>query len=300
MSAIKSFGLVILLLLVVLVYASFFMVNEGQQALKLRLGEIVTSPGTGIATVYDPGLHFKVPFLNQVRDFDVRLQTLSVDSTRVLTQRQRYLLIDYYAKWRISNLPLFYTRTGGSRLTAETLLQQKINDALRAAVGKRTITQVVSSQRADIMQAIRTQVDESAENLGVTVIDVRIKGIDLPQEVTDSVYQRMSTKREQAATKHRSDGKANAEKIRAEADANVTMMLAQTRAQAAEIRAQGLAIAAKIYADAYGKDANFYAFYRSLQAYQNSFNKKGDVLVLQPDSQFFQYFNSAAGEKKAG
>ena len=176
---------------------------------------------------------------------------------------------------------------------AGNLIQQKINDSLRAQFGLHTITDVVSAERSDIMSTLQQEANKSAQNLGVDVVDVRIKRIDLPQEVSESVFQRMAAEREQVAAKHRASGQAAAEKVRAMADANVRVIVAKAQADGAKIRAEGDAVAAKIYAGAYAKDADFYAFLRSLQAYASSFNNKADKIVINPDSQFFHYFNSS-------
>ncbi len=291
MSALKSFLLFLALAVIVVLYASLYTVYEGQSALVLRLGKLQTDK-QGKAAVYSPGLHVKTPFITTVRDFDTRLQTLDVESKRVLTAEQKYVLVDYYAKWRIDNLPLYYKRTMGNPAAAQVLLSQKINDAMRAAFGKRTISEVVSGERSDIMSLLKQAANMSASKLGISVIDVRIKGIELPEEVRESVYQRMSTEREQVATKHRSQGKAKAEAIQASADANVTVAMANANASAEKIRAAGDAEAADIYAKAYNKDPEFYAFYRSLLAYQDVFRQKGDVMLLNPKSHFFKYFDS--------
>ncbi len=284
-------GIIVLILLFV-AYGSLYTVNEGQQALLTRLGEIINDPDTGKPYVIGPGLHFKTPFINQVRKFDTRLQTFTVQSSRILTQEQKYVLVDYYVKWRINDLPIYYQRTGGQAFEAENLLQQRINDALRAAFGRRTITEVVSGERENIMENITKQASQSAQNIGASVIDVRIKSIDLPKEVSDSVFSRMRAEREQVATKHRADGKARAEAIRAMADAKAAVVVAQSNTDSAKIRAEGTKEAAEIYNTAYSQDANFYAFYRSIQAYQNSFNQKRDILLLSPDSDFFKYFKN--------
>lgn len=291
MSALKSFLLFVALAIIVVLYASLYTVYEGQHAMVLRLGQL-QKDSDGKVAIYGPGLHFKTPFVTTVRDFDTRIQTLDVESKRVLTAEQKYVLVDYYAKWRIDDLPLYYKRTMGNPAQAQVLLSQKINDAMRAAFGKRTISEVVSGERSDIMTLLKQAANKSASPLGIEVMDVRIKGIELPTEVRDSVYQRMSTEREQVATKHRAQGKAQAEAIRADADAKVTVTLAKAKADAEKTRASGDAEAADIYAKAYNKDPEFYAFYRSLLAYQDVFQRKGDVMLLNPNSHFFKYFDS--------
>lgn len=291
MRASKSLGVIVSFVLLVFLYSSLFIVQEGQRGLLLRLGEIVHT-ADGKAKVLSPGLGFKVPLLNQVRLFDVRLQTLTVQASRILTQEQKYVLVDYYVKWRIENLPLYYQRTGGDELRTQTLLQQQVNDALRAAFGQRTITDMVSGERVNVMALLKDSANVTAKNLGIAVVDVRIKAIDLPDEVSETVFTRMRTKREQVATQHRADGRAQAEAIKATADSRATVALSAAKTKAANLRAQGMAEAAQIYAQAYNKDPEFYAFYRSLEAYKTSFSNKNDFLLLTPESDFFKYFNA--------
>ncbi len=242
---------------------------------------------------YGPGLHFKLPVVNTIKYLDVRLQTLTEDSSRVYTAEQKSVLVDYYAKWRVNNLAVYYTRAGGTPDLANRLLKQKINDGLRAAIGKRTIQDVVSSDRAEIMGLLNEDTNTFANTLGIEVVDVRIQGIELPQEVRDSVYDRMRTERKQVATKHRAQGKAQSETIRADTDAQVAVSVAKAKADSQRIRADGDQEAATIYSNAYNKDPNFYALYRSLEAYRHVFHGKNNVMVLKPDSEFFKYFSSA-------
>ncbi len=296
MSTFKTIGLIVLVFVLIIANSSLFIITEGQAGLKLRLGEIVKD-SDGKDKVYGPGLHFKVPFLNQVRKFDVRLQTLTVQSSRIMTEEQKYVIVDYYVKWRIEEVALFYKRTNGMVIRAQTLLEQQINDALRAAFGKRTITDVISGERMNIMSIIAEATNKSAQDLGVEVIDMRIKSVDLPKEVSESVFARMRVKREQVANHLRSDGKAQAEKIRAKADAIVTVTIAKAQEEGAIIRAKGLAEAADIYAQAYQKDSEFYEFYRSLEAYTSAFDQGQDMLVLQPEAKFFKYFNNINGNE---
>jgi len=293
MTAKPMIALIVGILVFLLALSSIYTVTEGQRALVLRLGELVVNPKTGKPKVITPGIHFKVPFITKVRKFDVRLQNLDVESSRILTAEQKYVLVDYFTKWRIENLPLYYKRTGGYSYRAQLLLKQKINDALRAAFGNRKIKDVVSDDRLNIMELLKKKANESAQGLGITVSDVRIKGIDLPKEVRESVFQRMRTEREQVATKHRSQGKASAEAIKATADASVAVILATAKTDAQRIRAQGDTKAANIYIEAYSKNPKFYAFYRSLQAYHQIFKNKGTIMVIKPNSQFFQYFNKS-------
>ena len=275
--------------LMFLLSSTAFIITQGQQAILLRLGVIVKNNSGGVK-ILDPGLHFKIPLIYQKRLFDTRLQTLDIQSSRIVTAEKKDVIVDYYVKWRISNLALYYTRTGGNRTQAILLLEQQLNDNLRAEFGKRTITDVISDDRVDIMENINKQVNLTAKNLGIDVIDVRIKRIDLPMEVSTAVFERMRAERERIATEHRAQGKAQAEAVRATADANVTLTLAQATAQAAQLRSEGDAQAALVYTTAYTKDAGFYEFYRSMSAYQAIFNNKNDLLVVQPQGEFFRNF----------
>jgi membrane protease subunit HflC len=287
-----TLSLVLAFVLMVLAYACFFTVEQGQQALSLRLGSIEKNI-KGHPRIYGPGLHFKAPFIVGVRHFDIRLQDLEDKSPRILTKEQKYLYVDYYAKWRIKDLPLYYTRTGGFSENAKQLLTQKINDALRAEFGKRDLQEVVADQRSDIMGYLRDSANFVAQGLGLEIVDVRIKSIDLMPDVQDSVFKSMSTKREQDATSYRSFGGAEAERIRAESDATAVKMIADATRNAALIRAKGDEEAANIYAAAYQKDPEFYSLLRSLQSYREVFENNHTIMVIKPDNQFFKYFNKA-------
>lgn len=292
------FLLIVAIVILIVLFASVYTVREGQRAIVIKLGEIVTNPQTKQAVVVEPGLHFKTPFITTVRDFSVKLQTMNVDSQRILTEEQKYVMVSYYAKWRIDDLPLFYTRTGGYEVRAEQLLQQKINGALRAAFGQRSIKEVISGERLNLMSMLKDQAEKSASSLGLHVVDVRIVGIDLPESVQESVFKRMRTEREQVATQHRAQGRAQQEVIMAEADRQVVVDLAKARAASQEIRAAGDQEAGKIYSDAYSKDPDFYALYRSLEAYRHVFDNNDTVMVLRPQGQFFRYFTEDKGKIK--
>lgn len=285
-------GAIVAVVIIILAYAAIFSVDQSQRALTLRLGNI-EKDAEGHAKIYGPGLHFKAPFIVTVRKFDIRLQDLEDKSPRILTKEQKYLYVDYYAKWRIKNLPLYYTRTGGYADNAKQLLTQKINDALRAEFGKRNLQEVVADQRSDIMGFLRDSANLVAKGLGLDIVDVRIKSIDLMPDVQDSVFKSMSTKREQDATSYRSAGVAQAERIRAEADATAVKMIADANRAAAQMRASGDEEAADIYTAAYKKDPEFYALFRSLQSYRDVFEGNRTIMVLKPDTQFFKYFNQA-------
>ncbi len=304
----QTVGLIVALVVLLLLSMSMFTITEGHEGMLLRLGQIVKNHKTQKAKILLPGLHFKWPFINNVRKFDIRLQTLDHKSSRVVTAEQKDVIVDYFAKWRIANLPLYYTRTGGNEMVAQTLLQQKLNDALRAEFGKRQLKQVVSVDRVQIMSILKQKANENAQGLGIKVIDVRIKRIDLPTEVSNSVFERMRAERQRVATEFRAEGRSQAIEIKANANAKVQVILATAKSASEKIRAEGDGTAAKIYSTAYDKNPEFYAFFRSLEAYKKTFDNKRDVLVLQPDSQFFKYFNSAtklsgssgsaAGERK--
>lgn len=269
---------------------SLFIVTEGQHAMLLRLGRIVTDKKTGEEVVLSPGLHMKVPFIETVRIFDTRLQTLDIKSSRIVTKEKKDVIVDYYVKWRIDNLAHYFKATSGNQLKAETLLEQQINTSLRAQFGKRTISDVVSSDRGDVMEVLRQGAELQAAQLGIHVVDVRIKGIELPANTSNAIYQRMRADMQKIANGHRADGSAAAEAIQAESDARVTVILAKARSDGQRIRGEGQALAATIFAKAYNQNKDFFAFYRSLKAYQASFDSKQDILVLDPSSTFFDYF----------
>lgn len=289
---ISSVAIIVILLILLL---CTYTVREGENALVLRLGKIVNQKGAEEPFVIGPGLHLKIPFLDKVRIFDIRIQELATPVSQpltVVTKEQTYLVVSYFAKWRISNLPKFYTSTGGSVSWAETLLEQRLNDIVRAEYGKRTSDQAISADRANMMAAIKEQANHIGKDQGISVLDVRIQQITLPKDVMDSVFKRMATERKQFAEAKRAEGIQKSEEIKALADQQVTVIKAQAQMQAATIRAKGDQEAAEIYGKAYSADPKFYAFYRSLEAYRKSFRNKNDILVLKPDGQFFNYFRS--------
>lgn len=273
----------------VVVYASTFIVNQWEVALKLRLGEIVDSD-------YAPGLHWMMPVINNVKKFDARIQTLDARPERFLTIEKKDVIVDSFAKWRISNVAQFYRSTGGSDDKTSRLLAERINTSLRNEFGKRTIKEVVSGERGEIMALLTKDSDAQANELGVEILDVRIKQIDLPPEVSESVYDRMRAERERVARDLRARGGEAAERIRAEADREKVVIVADAYKEAEQLRGEGDGKAAETYANAFNQDAEFYAFYRSLNAYKNSFKDRSDVMVLQPDSDFFRYLKSQRGE----
>ncbi len=270
--------------LAVIVYASTFVVMQYELALKLRLGEIVDSD-------YEPGLHFLVPVINNVQKFDGRIRTLDARPERFLTIEKKDMIVDYFVKWRISDVAQFFRSTGGSDARTARLLAERINTGLRDEFGKRTVQEVVSGERAEIMDKLTRVADQNANELGVEVIDVRVKQIDLPPEVSESVYGRMRAERERVARDLRAQGSEAAERIRADADRQRTVILADAFREAETLRGAGDAKAAEIFAQAYEQNAEFFAFYRRVIAYPEVFRGGSNMLVLDPTSEFFQYFN---------
>jgi membrane protease subunit HflC len=271
------------------IYSSAFMVNQWEVALKLRLGEIAR-------TDYEPGLHWLVPIWNNVKTFDGRIQTMDSRPERFLTAEKKDVIVDYFAKWRIANVAQFFRSTGGDEVKTARLLQERINTSLRDEFGKRTVQEVISGERAEIMLLLTKDADAKAAELGVEILDVRVKQIDLPPEVSDSVYQRMRAERERVARDLRAKGAEAAEKINANADRERVVILADAYREAEQLRGEGDGKAAEIYAKAYNQDPEFYAFYRSLNAYKNSFNDSSDLMVLEPDSDFFRYLKHLKGK----
>ncbi|MFD2113374.1 protease modulator HflC [Thiorhodococcus fuscus] len=275
---------------VVLFFSTFtFVVKEYEIALKLRLGEIVSDD-------YAPGIHFKIPILNQIRKFDRRIQTLDSQPERFLTVEKKDVIVDSYAKWRIKSAAQFLRSTAGISARTSRLLSERINTSLRDEFGKRTIQEVVSDDRLALMELLTREVNANAGDLGVEVIDVRVKKIDLPPEVSESVYQRMRAERERVARDLRAKGGEAAERIRADADRQRTVIIAEAYKQSEELRGEGDAKAADIYAKAYSRDPDFYSFYRSLSAYRETFGKGGNLMLLEPDSEFFRFFREASGQ----
>jgi membrane protease subunit HflC len=259
-----------------------FTVNETEKAIKFRLGEIVKSD-------YEPGLHFKIPFINNVKKFDARIQTMDSKPERFLTAEKKNVIVDSFVKWRIGDVTTFYTVVGGDIDQANLRLDQIIKDAFRSEFSKRDIRQLVSTDRRAIREILIKNSKAIAANLGMEIVDVQVKRIDLPSEVSSSVYRRMEAERERVAREFRSQGSEAAERIRADADRQQVVTLANAYRDAEKLRGEGDAKSAEIYANAYGQDAEFFAFYRSLSAYKKSFSGS-DIMVLEPDSDFFNYF----------
>jgi len=280
----------VLFFIVMIVLASVFTVTQGQHGILLRLGRLVDDSATGKAKILSPGLHVKTPFIETVRLFDTRIQTLDIKSSRIVTREKKDVMVDYYVKWRIEDLARYFKSTGGNQLKAETLLEQQLNTYLRAEFGKRTISDLVSGGRDDVMGLLRDKAEQQASGLGIHVVDVRVKGIELPANTSNAIYQRMRADMQKIANRHRADGSAAAEAIQAAADAQVTILLAEAKSDGQTLRATGQAEAARTYAAAFGQNKEFFSFYRSLKAYESSFNSKSDILVLDQSSAFFDYF----------
>ena len=275
------------LIAVIIISQSIFVVSEIERAVKLRFGEIVQFD-------LEPGLHFKWPIVNSIRYFDSRILTLDAQPQRYLTSEKKALMVDSFIKWRIKDVAKYFTTTGGDEERAKRLLSQRVDTGLRNEFGVRTVKEVVSGERDQLMNSLTSMLDKIAqEELGVEVIDLRVKRIDLPLEVSESVYNRMRTERERLARELRAQGNEVAEKIRATADKDKTIILADAYREAEETRGNGDAKATATYAEAYSKDPEFYDFTRSLKAYQATFQSKGDILLIDPDSDFFKYLNNS-------
>ncbi|GLP95736.1 protease modulator HflC [Paraferrimonas sedimenticola] len=277
---------------------SLFVVSEGERAVVTRFSKLIEKDGE--ARVFAPGLHFKVPAIDTVRHLDARIQTLDGQPDRFVTSEKKDLLVDSFVKWRIADFRKFFLATnGGNKQNAEALLQSKINNGLRSEFGSRTIKDIVSGSRDELQQEALSSASESAEDLGIQVVDVRVKQINLPREVSNSIFQRMRAERQAVAKEHRSKGREKAEVIRAEIDAQITVMIADAQRSALTTRGQGDAESAAIYAGAYKKDEEFFSFLRSIDAYQEAFNSKNDVMLVSPDGDFFRFMKDSRGDKPA-
>ena len=276
---------------VLLLWASVFTVDERQKAILFQFGEIIKSD-------YEPGIHFKIPFIQNVRKFDNRILTIDQKPERFLTSEKKDLIVDSYVKWRITDVVEYYKTTQGDELVAGRLLYENINNGLRNEFGKRTIQEVISGDRTQIMGLMTEQASDRAKTLGIEVVDVRVKKVDYPERVSNSVYLRMRAEREREARDFRSKGHEASERIQADADRQRSVLLAEAYRDSEIVRGEGDARATEIYAEAYGKNEEFYKFYRSLMAYQNTFSSTGDVILLEPDSEFFRYFKNPTGDNK--
>lgn len=265
---------------------ALFVVNQWETGIVFRLGEIVKSD-------LEPGLHVKTPFINNVRTFDKRVQTMDSQPERYLTGELKNLEVDSFVKWKVSNAQLFYTSMGGDYRLADMRLSQIVKDGLRAQFGSRTVQDVVSGDRVEVARIITELANKEASQFGIDIVDVRIKRIDLPRDISESVYRRMEAERQRVAADLRSLGGESAERIRADADRQRTIILAQAYREAEQTRGEGDGLSAEIYAKAYGKDKAFFSFYQSLNAYQDAFSNKSDMIILDPKTDFFKHFNSS-------
>jgi len=286
---------VIVLVIVVLVLAmSAYTIDQRKAAIKFQLGEVV-------AVQTEPGLYFLVPMVQNVRLFDTRIQTLEArDPERFLTKENRNVLVDSFVKWRVKDVRQYYVSVRGDAFTAEARLSQTVNDALRAEFAQRTVHDVVSGERDKIMEAVTHKVDRDARNIGVEVVDVRLKRVDFVPEISSDVFRRMESERKRAANQLRATGQAEGEKIKADADRQRQVIVAEAYSQAQKVKGAGDAEAARIYAEAFQRNPEFFSFYRSMEAYRQSLRSKSDVLLLDPSSDFFKYLkNPGAGSGKA-
>jgi len=267
---------------------SIFVVDQRQVAIVLQLGELVD-----VKT--DPGLYFKVPLVQNVRYFDSRILTMdSVEPERFITAEKKNVMVDSFVKWRIFDVKQYYISVRGDELIAQTRLMQTVNSIMREEFGKRSVTDVISGERNKIMEVLREKADADARKIGVQILDVRLKRVDFPPEISDSVYRRMDAERKRVANELRATGNADSEKIRADADKQREVILANAYREAQKIKGDGDAKASALYASAYGRNAEFYAFYRSMEAYKQSFKNKSDVMVVDPSSAFFKYLKSSS------
>ncbi len=275
------------LLAIIILATSTFTVDQREHAIVFRLGEIVSIKK-------EPGLYFKTPLIENVRFFDNRILTLNVqEADRFITSEKKNVLVDSFIKWKIIDPAKYYVSVKGDEVQAERRISQTVNDGLRAEFGKRTIQNVISGERSEIMEILTERADRDLRSLGIQILDVRLRRVDLPKEVSESVYQRMDAERKSVANELRSQGFAASEKIRADAEKQRDIIIAEAYKEAQKLKGDGDAKAAEIYANAYGKNPEFYAFYRSVEAYKNSFKDKSDIMVLDPSSDFLKYLRSS-------
>lgn len=285
----RFFILIVAVLLALVAASGLFIVNERERAVLLQFGKVVRAD-------FEPGLHYRIPMIQDVRKFERRIVTLDKEPQRYLTSEKKDVLVDFFVKWRLKDVARFYTSTGGDEALAEARLEATVRNALGKEIITRKVRDVVSDQRDSVMDAMRSQLNAAVDELGMEVIDVRVMRIDLPEEVSQPVFDRMSAERKSVANRLRSEGTEAALGIRAKADQTQRVTIAEAERDASRIRGEGDAEAAKIYAAAYQRDPEFYAFYRSLEAYRSTFANGDSVLVLDPKSEFFQYFGE--GTKK--
>ena len=281
---------IVLMVLLIAASNSLFVVSEFERGVKLQFGKLVEAD-------IQPGLHVKIPFVDNVRIFDARILTVDAQPASFFTIEKKRLIVDSYAKWRIANVETYYKATGGVESVAHNRLANRVNNGLRNQFGTRTLHEVVSGERDLLMKNITAELNDSVlDSLGIEVVDVRVKRIDLPQEVSSQVFRRMTAERDKEANELRSTGKERAEKIRASADRERTIEVANAYRDSEKLRGEGDAKAAAIYSEAYQQDPEFYSFMRSLNAYKSAFSNKGDIMLVDPGSDFFKYLNQQSGK----
>ncbi len=286
-----------LIVVIAIFLMSLFVVPEGERGIVTRFGRLIKDD-SNITRIYEPGLHFKMPMFDRVNMLDARIQTMDDQSDRFVTSEKKDVIIDSYVKWRIKDFGQFYLATGGGNiLTAESLLQRRVSDGLRAEIGSKTVKEIVSEKREQVMATVLLDSQEGTGDLGIEVIDLRIKKINLPEEISESIYRRMRAEREAVARKLRSQGREKAEVIRAQSELEVATIIAEADKTAQITRGDADAKVAKLYADTFNKEPEFFGFIRSLRAYEKSFNSKNDILVLDPKTDFFKYMNDPKGGK---
>lgn len=288
----KIVGIIIALVLIV-VYTCTFFVDEREKAILLAFGKIDK-------VGYEPGIHFKLPYpFNEVKKLDGRILTIDQRPVRFLTKEKQHMVVDSFVKWRIIDEAKYFPATSGGReQNAASLIYRMVDDGLRNEFAKRTVQEVIAQDRTQIMTLLTSNIDEKAQSLGIRVVDVRIKRIDFPEKISQNVYERMRTERERLAREHRSKGEETATRIRADADAQSRILVAEAYRDSEIMRGEGDALSTEIYAKAYNRDRDFYRFYRSMEAYKTTFANKGDVMLIEPDSDFFKYFKSSTGKSK--
>ncbi|MBE4952233.1 MAG: protease modulator HflC [Haemophilus parainfluenzae] len=291
----RKFLLPIIVVIAAVLYSSVVVVTEGSRGIMLRFNKVQRDAGNKVV-VYEPGLHFKLPLIDSIKVLDARIRTLDGSATRFVTVEKKDLLVDSYVKWRISDFGRFYTATGGGDYNqASSLLSRKVNDRLRSEIGTRTIKDIVSGTRGELMAGAKKALNsgqDSTSELGIEVVDVRVKQINLPDEVSSSIYQRMRAERDAVAREHRSQGKEKAAFIQADVDRKVTLILANANKTAQELRGNGDAAAAKLYSQAFAQEPQFYSFIRSLKAYESSFEGSDNMMILKSDSDFFRFMQA--------
>lgn len=283
------FGFVVLAIVAVVISLSTFIVHERELAIKFKLGEIVESD-------YEPGLYFQIPIINNIKKFDSRVLTMDTPSQRFLTAEKKNVIVNSFVKWRISDPKTFYTATAGDERQAIARMASIINNELKGQIASKTMGEVISGERATIMQQVTDNAGAKINDFGIELIDVRVKKVELPDEVSSNVYRRMATERQTVAREFRSRGEEKAKQIRANADRQREEILAEAYRKSQQTRGEGDALAAKTYADSFNQDKEFYSFYRSLNAYETSFGNNGDMIILSPDSDFFKFFKDSKAE----